>query len=127
MMQEPGQGVRGWLAFRTLAADFGAEPDAGVWVPGPDRRDPAALTRMPAAQVARMERMAGVFGVALDAMPVLRAEVALSCAGCRAQDACRAALAADTTPDACGFCPNADRFAAAGPGLITPPVRPSSS
>jgi Family of unknown function (DUF6455) len=82
---------------------------------GLDRADFAAIAHMPAEQVARMEQMAEVFGLSLDRVPDLRIEAARRCAGCNAQGECRHELAdpAGTDPARCGFCPNAEAYAAA--------------
>ncbi|WP_373356098.1 DUF6455 family protein [Pseudoroseicyclus sp. CXY001] len=83
------------------------EGDLAAW--NTSRAELTALAAMPAEQIARMETMAHVFGAELQ-RPEDEAEIARACSGCTEHRACRRELAHETSPEACGFCPNAETF-----------------
>lgn len=110
-----------WREERRLAAEAETVPDSEISGFGLTRADFNAVARMTAARVARMEIMAGLHGVTdaqLDAYPETRLGVSLTCARCGHIRDCTRELTRPegTTVEACGFCPNADTFAALARG-----------
>jgi hypothetical protein len=110
-----------WREECRLAAEAESLPDSEVAGLGLSRADFNDVARMTAARVARMEIMASLHGVTdaqLDANPETRLGVSLTCARCSHTRDCTRQLtrpertAVRTTVEACGFCPNADTFAA---------------
>lgn len=107
--------VAAWSDARRREAEIAAIAQSDLDGLGISRADLAAIAAMPDEQLARMERMAALFGVpegALDATPGLRAEVARTCANCPENSLCRQEMAHGAVAEhAEMFCPNAGTYA----------------
>jgi len=110
--------IKEWQAHRRLENEIAAMPVGEIAGMGLTRQDLRATARMPPEQIARMERMASVFGLPegwQGADPALAADVSRTCANCSANSTCRHVMADLDDADLrelAGFCPNAGTYAA---------------
>lgn len=111
------QGIfRHWHEMRRMAAEIAGIDEADLAGMGVTRAELLEFARMPPDQVARMERMAAIFGVlqgTLDHEPDLRNDILRRCIHCGAKATCASVLDADdrVTAAECDFCPNAETYA----------------
>lgn len=106
-----------WQDMRRIAAEIASIDDADLAGMGVTRAELLEFAEMPADQVARMERMAAIFGVVqrkLDLDPDLRNDIIRRCAHCATKATCEQVLDGDdrVTAAECDFCPNAETYAA---------------
>jgi hypothetical protein len=104
-----------WRAARALEAEIASVPADVFEAWDLSREEFRDIARMPAEQIARMERMAGLHGVVLAEFgrrePERQAAIALTCARCAENRTCRAALSNPTvTAEVVGFCPNSGTY-----------------
>jgi hypothetical protein len=107
--------VRDWLARSHRAREIESLSDRDVRELGIDRNTLRELASHPADVPERMSRMARVFGVDPAAIHRQRGrgfDMTMTCGLCRDRKACARELFGDapSSPERCGFCPNAAAF-----------------